>query len=125
MIIIGITLTMLGILLLISFLLSRIKCKTVTEAIVCKIIVKKRYFRGRTIKEYTPVFEYSVNGKKYTYKADSSTRNSNKFFKGQTLNIYIDPKQPDAARYGSNAVYCIAGIIFAAAGMFFLILSCY
>lgn len=121
----GIVILTIGTLLIFAFLMSRIRCRTKTEAIVSKIIVKKRYFRGRTLKDYTPVFEYSVNGKKYTYKADSSTRNSNKFFKGQTLNIYIDPKQPDAARYGSNAVYCIAGCIFAAVGIFFLILSCY
>ena len=123
--IIGIVLLVIGILLLFAFFMSRIRCKTETEAIVSKIIVKKRYFRGRTLKDHIPVFEYSVNGKKYTYKADSSTRDPNKFFTGQNLNIYIDPKHPEKARYGSNAGYCIAGIIFAAVGMFFLILSCY
>lgn len=121
----GIVILTIGTLLIFAFLMSRIRCRTKTEAIVSKIIVKKRYFRGSTLKDYTPVFEYSVNGKKYTYRADSSTRNPNKFFKGQNLNIFLDPKHPETARYGSNAVYCIAGCIFAAVGIFFLILSCY
>ena len=121
----GIVILTIGTLLIFAFLMSRIRCRTKTEAIVSKIIVKKRYFRGRTLKDYTPVFEYSVNGKKYTYRADSSTRNPNKFFKGQYLNIFLDPRHPETARYGSNAVYCIAGCIFAAVGIFFLILSCY
>lgn len=121
----GIVILTIGTLLIFAFLMSRIRCRTETEAIVSKIIVKKRYFRGRTLKDYTPVFEYSVNGKKYTYKADSSTRNPNKFFKGQYLNVFLDPRHPETARYGSNAVYCIAGCIFAAVGIFFLILSCY
>ena len=121
----GIVVLTIGTLLIFAFLMSGIRCRTKTEAIVSKIIVKKRFFRGRTLKDYIPVFEYSVNGKKYTYRADSSTRNPNKFFKGQYLNIFLDPKHPETARYGSNAVYCIAGCIFAAVGIFFLILSCY
>ena len=121
--IVGMILSVIGILLIVAFLMSRLRCRTLTRAAVSKISEQKRYYKGRVITDYIPVFEYSVNGKKYTYKADSSTRDPNRFYIGQELNLYIDAKHPETARYGSNAGYCIAGILFAAVGIFFLVLA--
>lgn len=123
MVFIGVVLTLIGVLLVISFLTSRIRCKTAIEATVGKITEKKRFFRGRTIIDYTPFFEYTVNEKKYTYKADSSTTEKAKFFKGQKVTVFIDPKHPEKARYGNNTGFFIAGIVFAAAGIFVLVLN--
>lgn len=122
MIFVGIVLTLIGILLIISFLMSRIRCTAPIEATVAELSEKKRFFRGRTITDYTPVFEYNVEGEKYSHKADSSTTQKGKFFKGQKVTVFIDPKHPEKARYGSNTGFCAAGIVFAAAGIFVLAL---
>lgn len=122
MLILGIVLCVIGFLLLISFLLSIIRCKTKTEAVIVRIIEKKRYFRGRTIKECTPVFAYTVNNVEYTAKADFSTTNANKFFVGQKLIVFTDINHPEKMRYGSNIGFCIAGIVFALLGIFIVIL---
>lgn len=122
MIILGIVLCVIGFLLIISFLLSRIRCKTKTEAVITKIIEKKRYYRGRTIKECTPVFTYTIDNKKYTEKADFSTLNSKKFSVGQKINVFIDVNHPEKVRFGSNIGFCIAGIVFALLGIFIVIL---
>lgn len=123
MIIIGILLTLLGLILISSFLFSIIKCKTETPAVIEKIIVKKRYSRGINIKYCTPVFSYTVNNKKYTTKADFFTLNSKKYFVGQNVIVYTDVNNPNRMRYGSNISFCIEGLAFSALGIFIIILT--
>ena len=122
MIVLGIILTIIGLLLLFAFSQSRIKCKTETEAIVVKIIEKKHFYKGRTVKDCTPVFAYTVNGKKYTAKWDHSTSDPKKFTVGQKLTIFTDADHPESIRCGNNIGYCITGIVFALLGILIIVL---
>lgn len=122
MIVVGILLTVIGLLLILAFLLSRIRCKTETEAVVAKIIEKKRFYRGRTITDYTPVFAYTVNNKEYHTKAEFSTTNTKKFFVGRKMTVFTDADHPENIRCGSNFGYCLAGIAFTLMGAFIIVL---
>ncbi len=122
MIVLGIVLAVIGILLLAAFLISRIRCRTETEAEIVRIIEKKQYFRGRTVRDCRPVFRYVVNGKEYTAKSDHSTSDPKKYAVGQKMTVYTDAARPENVRDGSNAGYCIAGILFLAAGIFVIVL---
>ena len=122
MLVLGIVLTVIGLLLIAAFLISRIRCRTETEAVVTKVIEKKSYHRGWTIWDCTPVFTYTVNGQEYTAKAESSTSNPKKFSVGQKLTIFTDAKHPENMRYGSNVGFCIAGIVIALLGIGIIVL---
>ena len=122
MIVLGIVLTVIGLLLIIAFVSGRIRCNTETEAVVVRIIEKKQYHRGRTVSDCTPVFSYSVNGKEYTAKPEYSTSDTKKFSVGQKVMIFTDAGHPENIRYGSNAGFCIAGIVLAALGIFTIVL---
>lgn len=71
---------------------------------VCKL-------RGRTVTDTTPIFTYTVNGVEYTYKAEMSTTNRNRFSVGQKEFIFINENHPNEARYGSNLGFLLWGIV--------------
>ena len=122
MIVLGIVLLVIGLLLVIAFLSSRIRCNTQIPAVVVRVIEKKQYVKGRTVFDCTPVFGYTVNSKEYTAKADLSTSDPKKFTVGQAVTIYVDTEHPENIRYGSNAGFCIAGLVLAALGIFVMVL---
>lgn len=122
MLVLGIVLTVIGLLLLLAFLLSRIRCRTETEAEIVRFIEKKHFFRGRTVIDRTPVFGYTVNGKKYTAKSDHSSSDPKKYSVGQKLTIFIDADHPESIRHGSNIGFCITGIVLALLGIFVIVL---
>ena len=122
MIIIGIIIAVFGLLLIVSFMISRIKCRTETKAVIVKIIEKKSYHRGRTIIDCTPVFTYTVNGKEYTSKAESSTSNPKKYFVGQEVIVFTDANDPGVVRFGSNTGFGVAGAVIALLGIFVIVL---
>ena len=120
---VGIVLSFIGVLMLASFLISRIKCKTAVEAVVSRVIVKKSYLRGKTYKHSTPVFTYTFNNKKYTQKANISTLKVGKYTVGDTFTVRIDPKNPSAMRFGANVGIVAVGALFLAAGL--ILTVCY
>ncbi len=115
--IVGIVLSVIGVLMLASFLMSKIKCKTAVEAVVSRVSVKKSYLRGKTYRHSTPVFTYIFNNKKYTQKANISTLKSGKYTVGDTFTVYIDPNNPSAMRFGANIGIVAGGALFLAAGL--------
>ena len=123
MIVPGIILTVIGALLIIAFISSRARCTTAVEAEIVKINGKKHYYRGRTVWDCTPEFTYTVNNKEYTAKSDHSTSNPKKYFVGQKITVYTDARHPERVRDGSNVGFCIAGVVIAALGIFFIVLS--
>lgn len=120
MIVLGIILSIIGILLIVSFVSSRVKCTTKVEATVTKLKVKTFSVRGRTVKQYTPVVTYTVDGKEYTKETLVQTRNPDKYTVGEKLSIYTDLNDPKNMRFGSEIGFLVAGIVFASAGIFFL-----
>ena len=123
MLIFGIVLGVLGLLLVVAFILSRVRCTTKTEATVGRLIEKKMYLRGRTVKDITPVFTYTFDGKQYEAKADLSTTNAKRFTVGQKEYIYIDASHPENIRYGSNIGFLLTGIVIAAIGIFIIVIA--
>lgn len=121
--IVGIVLSVIGVLVLASVLVSRIKCKTAVEAVVSRVSVKKSYLRGKTYKFSTPVFTYIYNNKKYTQKANISTLKTGKYSVGDTFTVYIDPKNPAAMRFGANSGVIVCGALLLTAGL--ILTVCY
>lgn len=122
MTVLGIVLTAIGLLLIFAFSYGRIKCKTETEAVIVKVIEKKYYHRGRITKDCTPVFSYTVRGKEYSAKAESSTSNPDKYHVGQKVTVYVDDANPENVRFGSSVGFFIAGVVIALLGVFTLVL---
>ena len=124
MIVLGIIPVVIGVLLLCAFLSSLIGCRTETEAVIVRIHEKKRFWKGRTIYDCTPEFSYTVNGKEYTAKTESSYSDPKKFSVGQKLTVFIDASHPERVRYGSNVGFGITGIVLALIGIFIIVLAC-
>ncbi len=121
--IVGIILAVIGVLLLFAFVYSKIRCRTGVEATISKIIEKKTVFRGSTIKEFTPVFTYTVNQKKYTQKADLVTRNAKKYAVGQKCIVLVDMEHPEKMRFGSNIGIFFCGLCLSVLGIFIVYVS--
>ena len=123
MIIVGIIIAVIGALLVVAFAGSRVRCKMRIEATVSRLATKSMRLRGSTLTETTPVFTYTVNGKEYTYKAEMSTANRKRFAVGQKEFIYINDKNPEEARFGSNLGFLAFGICCVLVGALFIVLS--
>lgn len=123
MIVFGIIMAVVGALCVTAFILSKVKCTVRTEATVSKIHEKKMVHRGRTTKQYIPVFSYEADGKTYTEEGDVETGNSERFTVGQKEFIFINPKNPKEFRYGNNVGILLFGMAFLLIGAFFIVLS--
>ena len=114
---VAIVITAIGVLILAAFIYTRTCCNTPIEATVSKIREQKHYYRGRTTWEYTPEFTYVVDGKKYTSKADSPTRDANRYEVGQKLRVFYDPRHPENTRVTGNLGFFAVGLVLTAAGL--------
>lgn len=123
MIVIGIIISVIGLLFVVAFATSRSKCKMRIEATVSRLATKSMKLRGRTVTDITPIFTYTVNGKEYTYKAETSTTNRKKFAVGQKEFIYINDKHPEEARFGNNLGFLFCGFVFILLGAVVIALS--
>ena len=123
MIVLGSILLIIGGLLIISFILCKTKCRTKVEATVSEIEVKKTPLRGTTLKQYTPIFAYMLNGKKYTAKAEIATCKKEMFFIGQNITIFVNPNNPESVRYAHNWGFLLTGIALALVGGLIFILT--
>lgn len=122
MLILGLLVAAVGALMIAAFVSSYLRCRTRVEATVCRVETKSHYFRGQTIREYIPVFSYSVGGKTYTAKADVSVRNPDRFAVGQKETLFVSARQPSVFRFGSHVPVLLWGLIFFACGVGVLIL---
>ena len=123
MIVIGIIISVIGLLFVVAFAISRARCKMRIEATVSRLATKSIKLRGRTVTDTTPIFTYTVNGKEYTYKAEMSTTNRKRFAVGQKEFIYINEKKPEEARFGNNLGFLVFGICCVLVGALFIVLS--
>ena len=123
MLIPGIILTVIGLLLLFACVFSYTRCRVRTEAVVSRVNVKKTYLRGTTLREFTPVFTYTVNGKQYTAQSYVTTRKPDRYTVGQTVTVYTDARNPENMRYGSHIGFLCAGIVLTAAGALLIVLT--
>lgn len=123
MIILGSIIAVIGLLFVVAFAISRARCKTKIEATVSRLSEKTMTVRGTTVKDITPIFTYTVNGKEYTYKAEMSTTKRKRFAVGKKEFIYINDKHPEEARFGSNFGFLVFGIGCVLAGALFVVLA--
>lgn len=123
MFVIGIIISVIGLLFVVAFAISRARCKMRIEATVSRLATKSIKLRGRTVTDTAPTFTYTVNGKEYTYKAEMSTTNRKRFTVGQKEFIYINDKHPEEARFGNNLGFLVFGICCVLVGTFFIVLS--
>ena len=123
MIVVGIIISVIGLLLVVSFVISRSRCRTRIEATVTGLDEKSMKLRGRTVRDITPVFTYTVDGKDYTYKAEMSTTNRRRFSVGQKETVFINEKHPSEARFGSNVGFLLFGLVLTFVGAAVIILS--
>lgn len=123
MIVVGIIISVIGLLFVVAFAISRARCKMRIEATVSRLATKSMKLRGRTVTDTTPIFTYTVNGKEYTYKAEMSTANRKRFAVGQKEFIYINDKHPEEARFGNNLGFLVCGICCVLVDALFIVLS--
>lgn len=120
MIVVGIIISVIGLLFVVAFAISRARCKMRIEATVSRLATKSMKLRGSTITDTTPIFTYTVNGKEYTYKAEMSTTNRKRFTVGQKEFIYINDKNSEEARFGNNFGFLLFGICCVLVGAVFI-----
>lgn len=96
--VVGIILAIIGFLILAGLIWKFIACSKRITAKVVKVEYDKDkgYWRG-TYQHY-PTFRYTVDAKEYIVKADTYTRNINKYKVGQEYEIHYNPKSPDEIR---------------------------
>ncbi len=123
MIVLGILLAITGLLLTLAFVFALLKCREKTEATVSKLVVKNITLRGSTVKQYTPVFTYTVGTNEYSAKADFSTIKPDKFTVGQKVTVHVNAKNPAEMRFGGNVRIIILGAVLLAAGILVLVLG--
>lgn len=122
MIVLGILLALVGVLLIVACGNNKAKCTMRVEATVSSISVKVLPRRGYSVKYYTPIFSYTVDGANYSTKADLSTKDVKQFAVGQKATVLVNPADPAMMRYGSTAGFLIAGIVLALVGLFVIVL---
>lgn len=122
MLVFGIIICVIGLLLLAAYLSDILLCRTRIDAVIVRCKTKKFYFRGVTRTEYTPVFTYTVDGKSYTATAYRSTKDPNRFRKGQTIQVCINPRRPASVRYGSYIGFLVSALILIALGAGIIVL---
>lgn len=95
---------------------KRYTCKTVAKVIE----VQKKYDITRQADMFTPIFEYTIDNKKY--KNSGVYSNRSKYAPGDIVEVYYDPKNPDKIHVTNQFKNTnLAGGMFLATGFFVLV----
>lgn len=121
--IVGIIFAALGALTLISVISAAVKCKEHVRADICDVKVSERFWKGRRIREYRPIVKFEFGGKEYEVKTDFSSQKKEKYDKGNLLDIWVNPKNPNEIRTGLELSPIVFGIIGLAIGITLIV--CY
>lgn len=98
-------------------------CTEKTQAVVIKILDKKSTVttgtkhkrRHTSTTVYCPVFEFTVNGKKYNASPDSYSSPCS-YYEGQSYEIFYDPNNPDKIYLPNDSTVQIFTIVFSVIG---------
>lgn len=112
----------LGLLIIIVEMRSFIKCRTKVNGVITSINKKSRFWRGRTITDYNPQFQYTYEGQDYDAIAPFSSTNKDKYIPGTYYDIFINPNNPEQYRFKNESGLVIAGIILLIVGALFALL---
>ena len=110
--VVGIIIAAIGLLLIITKVLTYIQYTMPINATVVRL--KKDYttFRGVTYTFYHPVVEYVVDGKIYTQMASFRTLRVTKYQVNSQMNICCSPKNPELMRFVGHPSPLPLGMVF-------------
>lgn len=114
---VGIILALISLFLLVLKVISLFKCSQRIEGHITGTEDMKTLLRGSTIHHYHPVCEYEVNGEKFAETAPYSSRNEEKYKKGDTVIMYMNPKNPRDVRFPYFDGSIIVDLAFLAMGI--------
>lgn len=118
----GIVVGAAGIVLIVAFIITRIKCSESAVASVSRIEKSDLYVRGSKTHRYRPVYSYAVNDKKYECEAPFDTSSAKKYAEGDNAIIFYNPKKPETICFKGRIVPVLWGILFLFIGLFFSVL---
>ena len=120
--IIGSVLLLIGIILVIADRSARRNCTITTQAVI--VGTKQKTIRDEGVEQvfYHPIIKYTARGKTYKKKAHISSSYSNKFRKGDTVEIKYDPKKPDVFIIGNRSRLLFPGVSSLVFGVLFFVL---
>ena len=121
--IVGIILSAIGVLFIVSGVLSKIKCTEPAEGFVVRLNDKTHYHRGITTHTITPVIKYTYNGNTYESEANTSTSNTKKYYVGGRVQILVNPNNPEQFKLGKAIAPYVLGVIMLIPGV--LLIWCY
>lgn len=118
----GIVVTLLGIIILSTYIYSIITCRTKIYATITSLKKESMKLRGSTVYSYRPEFKYSYNDTEYSGISIKSTYKKDKYQANEPLLIYINPNKPEDYRFSVFTGALLTGIIAFGVGMLFVIL---
>ena len=121
--IVGIILSAIGILSIVSGIISKIKCSEPVEGTVTHLKDKSYYHRGITTHDITPTVAYTYNGKTYESKAPASTSDKNKYRVGGRIKVFVNPKRPGEFKLKNTLLPYVFGVILLIPGV--ILIGCY
>ena len=121
--IVGIILASVGILSVLSGILSKRNCTEPAEGTVVSLKDKSYYHRGITTHDITPVIQYTYNGKTYESPACTSTSDKKKYRVGGRVGIRVDPNRPESYILGKTVLPYVFGLIMLIPGA--VLIGCY
>lgn len=120
--ILGGLMVIIGAAIVISNLLSRIRCTVKTDAIVKSLKAEAVKVRDGKQYAYRPKFTYKVNGVEYAGDAPFRAKDSKKYRKGDKLSIAYNPKNPGEFCFVGKQGLMPLGLGLFGAGAVFLLL---
>lgn len=120
--ILGSLMALLGLAIIVSNLLPRVRCKVPAVATVKALKAETVKVRNTKQMVYSPKYTYKVNGREYEGVAPFRARDSKKYRKGDKLQIAYNPKDPAEICFRGKHSTLLSGVLLFAAGAVFLII---
>ncbi|MCI6616666.1 DUF3592 domain-containing protein [Ruminococcus sp.] len=110
--VVGIIISVIGLLLIMAKVTTYIKCNVPINATVVKLEIEYTFFLGVEHTHYRPVVRYVVDGKSYTEEAYFRTYRKMKYPIDSEMKIYYNPKNPELIRFVGHPFPLTLGLVF-------------
>ena len=90
----GIAVCFIGILIMGGEIYAFFACKEKVNAKILDFKTQKTSIRGSTVRLYSPVVAFELDGKTYKGKSPFSTLRANKYKLNDTIEIFVNKKSP-------------------------------
>lgn len=121
--VVGIIISVIGLLLIMAKVTTYIRCNVPINATVVKLEIEYTFFRGVEHTHYRPVVRYVVDGKSYTEEAYFRTYRKMKYPIDSEMKIYYNPKNPELIRFVGHPFPLPLGLVFLLIGA--VLIYCY